>query len=362
MNKCTLLCDFNWLTISRFSVINKGFDKRLPEDALNEAKEELKDMLARSINVILNRFPTIDDLVIVADGGSWRKQLPIPDQLKDTTYKGNRHNDVEMSWDHIWAASTEVLDNCRNEGITVSQHNCIEGDDWIWYWSRRLNSEGVNTIIWSSDCDLKQLIQVDDKTNAFTVWYNDKNGIWIPEEMKDHDIDDIEFFMQPTYENAILETLKLRSKAGINYINPDSIILSKVICGDAGDNIKAVARFTKNNKNYKITEKDWVGIANSLNINTIQDLLDNKMKVARAVKNHKKIQSHDISISEILEMIEYNIKLVWLNEYVIPETCIIAMNNVEHNNYDVSYIRSNYKVICGDRMINDIMNIFDEIN
>ena len=68
MNKCTLLCDFNWLTISRFSVINKGFDKRLPEDALNEAKEELKDMLARSINVILNRFPAIDDLVIVADG------------------------------------------------------------------------------------------------------------------------------------------------------------------------------------------------------------------------------------------------------------------------------------------------------
>ena len=40
-NKCTLICDFNWLTISRFSVINKGFDKTLPEHALDEAKEEL---------------------------------------------------------------------------------------------------------------------------------------------------------------------------------------------------------------------------------------------------------------------------------------------------------------------------------
>ena len=40
-NKCTLCCDYNWLTISRFSVINKGFDKNLPATALEAAKEEL---------------------------------------------------------------------------------------------------------------------------------------------------------------------------------------------------------------------------------------------------------------------------------------------------------------------------------
>ena len=54
-NKCTLCCDYNWLTISRFSVINKGFDKSLPAEALEAAKEELKDMLAKSINVSNNR-------------------------------------------------------------------------------------------------------------------------------------------------------------------------------------------------------------------------------------------------------------------------------------------------------------------
>ena len=360
-NKCTLICDFNWLTISRFSVINKGFDKTLPEQALNEAKEELKDMLAKSINVILNRFPAIDDIVVVADGGSWRKQLPVPEQLKNITYKGNRQADVEMSWDHIWAASSEVLENCRKEGITVSQHNNIEGDDWAWYWSRRLNSEGINTIIWSSDCDLKQLVQVDNNTNAFTVWYNDKNGVWIPEEMKEHDIDDIEYFMQPTYENAILETLKARSKGGVNYIQPDSIILSKIICGDAGDNIKSVVRYVKNGRNYRFSEKDWESISKLLNINTIDDLIKNKNKIAKAIGNHKKVSPQDISISEILEMINYNIKLVWLNESVIPETCLVAMNNVEYNDYNVDYIRSNYKVLCGDRKEDEIMKLFDSI-
>ena len=67
-NKCTLCCDYNWLTISRFAVINKGFDKNLPAEALEAAKEELKDMLAKSINVILNRFPMIDNIVLMADG------------------------------------------------------------------------------------------------------------------------------------------------------------------------------------------------------------------------------------------------------------------------------------------------------
>ena len=110
-NKCTLCCDYNWLTISRFSVINKGFDKNLPAEALEAAKEELKDMLAKSINVILNRFPMIDNIVLMADGGSWRKQLPIPKQLEDITYKGNRKSDVELDWNYIWGASSEVFEN-----------------------------------------------------------------------------------------------------------------------------------------------------------------------------------------------------------------------------------------------------------
>ena len=208
---------------------------------------------------------------------------------------------------------------------------------------------------------MKQLVQVDNNTDAFTVWYNDKNGIWIPEEMREHDIDDIEYFMQPTYENAILETLKARSKSGINYIQPDSIILSKIICGDAGDNIKSVVRFTKNGRNYRFAEKDWESLSKSLNINSVDELIKNKNKIAKAIRNHKKVAPHDISASEILEMINYNIKLVWLNESVIPETCILAMNNVEYNDYDVDYIRSNYKVICGDRKEDEIMSIFDSI-
>lgn len=363
-NKCTLLVDSNWLTISRVSVILTQFNKNNSETALESAKEELKDMMGKSISVLLNRFPVIDNIIMMADGGSWRKQLPIPDTLKNfhITYKGNRTHKEDYNWDYIWDGLTEFLNNCKNEGITVAKHSNIEGDDWAWYWSRRLNSDGINTMIWSSDCDLKQLIQVDDSTNAFTVWYNDKSGIFAPEEMKERDMNDIDFFMQPTYQNAILETLKVRARGDVKYINPNTIINSKVICGDAGDNIKAVARYIKNNRTYKFSEKDWGILANSLNINTIQDLINNKDIIIDGILSHKKILPYNISKDEVGEMIDYNIKLVWLNESVIPETAVLAMNNISYNgDYDVSFIRSNYKVLSGDKEKDDIMKLFESI-
>ena len=95
MNKCTLLVDFNWLTISRFSVISQKFNKTLPKSHIRLAQDELKETMARSINVILNRFPCIDNVVIAADGGSWRKMLPVPEQLSNITYKGNREQAIE---------------------------------------------------------------------------------------------------------------------------------------------------------------------------------------------------------------------------------------------------------------------------
>ena len=102
LNNCTLLIDGNWLLLSRFSVINKGFDKKNPDYMKEQASLDLQDLLARSINVILNRFPIIDNMIFISDGGSWRKQLPIPKSLNDITYKGNRTTDVEMDWHYIY--------------------------------------------------------------------------------------------------------------------------------------------------------------------------------------------------------------------------------------------------------------------
>ena len=142
-----------------------------------------------------------------------------------------------------------------------------------------------------------------------------------------------------------------------NYMCPDSIIMDKIICGDAGDNIKPVARVVRGSKTYKVTPKIWNEIKEELQIDTIEDFLKYKSLIADFIVQTKKFTECDSA--DILEMIDYNIKLVWLNEAVIPETIIMYMNQLEYNQVDTNYIRSNYKMLS--KKNTEIEDIFDSI-
>lgn len=356
-NNLTLLVDGNWLLISRASVLMHSFNKNLPEEAKKQSQIELEDLLAKSICVILSRIPTIDNVIIMADGGSWRKQLLPPKSIEGTIYKGNRSQDTEIEWNYIYSALNNLIQKAREEGLTVTQYNNIEGDDWTWYWTRRLNAEGVNCLIWSSDNDLKQLVQIDDSTNAFTAWYNDKSGIWMPHSIKGSD-NEMDFFMNLEYYSPVLESLKTKI-SNQNYVNPDDIVMSKIICGDAGDNILPIMRYQKGSRTYKITEKDWASIKDELFIQNIKEFFEHKPGIALLINRHKKFQQYQPSIFELEEMIDYNTKLVWLNENTIPDTIIQFMNQQEYKKIDISYLRSNYKVLVRDN--SGIEDLFESI-
>jgi len=360
-NRCTLLVDGNWLLISRFSVMTKLFSSDLSEPMLEAATNDLRDMMARSINIVLNRFKEIDNIIFISDGGSWRKQLPIPTQLQDITYKGNREDDktADISWTHVFRALNGLSKQCRSLGITASTQSNIEGDDWAWYWSRRLNEQGTNCVIWTSDHDLMQLVQ--NKGGIFTAWYNDKNGIVFHEslEEKNPDPNDLDFFMRPMiYKGPIVEGLE--SRAGkVSYIDPNTIITGKVICGDSGDNIKSVVRVVKSGRTYGVGEKDWEKVANKIGVSTIQDLIQHKQDIAKEIASLNKFKGYGVTKEKVEEMIDYNIKLVWLNEEVIPDTIVSVMNNQEYKQADIDYLRGSYKVLCDEDK--NIMEIFNGI-
>lgn len=356
-NKLTLLVDSNWLLISRASVLINSFNKNLSDESKKQSQSELEDLMAKSICVILSRIPTIDNIILLADGGSWRKQLPVPKKIEGNAYKGNRSQDNDIEWSYIYGALNNLINRAREMDLTVTQYNNIEGDDWAWYWTRRLNSDGINCIIWSSDNDLKQLIQIDESTKAFTAWYNDKNGIWLPNSVKEPE-DNLDFFFNIQYYSPVLESIKTRVH-NHNYINPTDIITSKVICGDSGDNILPVMRYKKGNRTYKITEKDWDGIKLPHNINSFDDFLNHIDEISKDISMYKKFKPYSPKISDIKEMIEYNIKLVWLNETVIPDTIVQFMNQQEYKKCDVQYLKSNYRVLTKENDI--IQNLFETI-
>lgn len=357
-NKLTLLIDGNWLLMSRMSVLMDGFNKNNPDIAKQQTSLELKELLARSINVILNRFKEIDNIVFISDGGSWRKSLPVPKLVAEETYKGNRELMDELDWKCIYNSFNEMIKHCNSLGITCSNMMSCEGDDWVWHWSRKLNANGTHCMIWSSDNDLKQLVQINPNTQAFTVWYNDKAGLWLPSDM-DKPFDEFEFFIKADYISPVLESIKKKLKK-YNYINPNEIILNKILCGDAGDNIKSVIRYNKNGRTYRFAQKDYEKLINDLNINTVQDLINSYERIAKYICSLKKFKPYKFNECDVMEMLKYNTELVWLNESRIPKDIKEGMNGYEYKLYDLSYIRDNFKILVGEDD-NEIQNIFDSI-
>ena len=324
-SKLTLVVDGNWLLMSRLAVIVG----RYPD--MNELTRELKLLMIRSINLVLRTFPSIDNIIFVADGGSWRNtEVPIPSflQAEGIEYKGNREHTDELDWDKIFSSYEDFLVTIQNNGVTVSKERQIEGDDWCWWWSTYLNSIGTNVIIWSKDRDLTQLVKTDND-GCFTVCWNKEGGI----TCMNKDEDDFNFLFNNEF--SINDTLfhNICNKAvNITKINPKEVCIDKIIRGDAGDNIfPIIIKKSKNEsstRQYKVASKD---INNSLNIyndNEVKEYIDNlcEMKAYKSRVNDK-------TPEQIFEHFKYNRKLVVLDKSVYPENIISIMNS--HTDFNI---------------------------
>lgn len=358
MNKLTLLIDGNWLMMSRMPLFIKDFDTTQREEVRQQASTKLEMQMAKSIGVILNRFKNIDNMILIADGGSWRKKLAIPQILaaESTTYKGNRQQAIELDWSYIYKSFNNIFNRCNSMNITCSQYLDCEGDDLIWYWSRRLNSQGVNCIIWSSDNDLKQLVQYDNDNNTFTAWYNDKNGMYFSDNMQEPDLDPLDFFMAPPKRSMPVFESLISNSVKVSYVNPFDIVIDKIFQGDLGDNIKPIVRYNKNGRRYKLTKKEFNEIIRKFDITSISNLKKHQPDICNYIVD--KFKKYNINYQDVDDMISYNINLVWLDECVIPETIVTSMNQAEYKNLqDIDYIRSNCKVLLNtDRTVEDIFN------
>ena len=355
-NKLTILVDGGFLMQSRAFAFEKGFKSTNTEAQKRRTAEEFKDTLSRTIVKLINMFPA-DNVVLMSEGGSWRKKLPVPEQLKDITYKGNREKKSEVDWDYIYKAYSEFEKSFMAYGLTRSQNFMIEGDDWAWYWSRRLNAEGTSVIIWSSDCDLKQLVQVEG--NAFTAWYNDRAGLVLPLQCQMPD-DPIEAMLNPSFDSQELRAV-VNKCLKVNYIHPDSIALEKIFCGDAGDNIKSVIRYQKNGRTYRFAEKDYKTLVEDLNIRNMADLVHNRERIAKYIAELPKYSQYNFKVEDIIEMLNYNIKLVVLHENIMPDTVIKSMVQTEYKVPDIKPLKLNNKLLLEqNKSIEDTFySIFD---
>lgn len=326
----TLIVDGNWLLMSRLSILRM----RIKEE--EKLLKELKIMMIKSMNVMMRNFPQIDNIIFVADGGSWRNTLEIPSFLKKDhiTYKGNREKDKEIDWDKVFATYEEFVETLKECGICVSKEKGVEGDDWCAYWSKNLNAKNTNVIIWSADRDLTQLVKIDPKSKCFTVCWN-KN--YMTMELVDHNPDNMDFFFEfdNTVNQQLLESISMKAK-DIHEIHPMDVVIDKIVRGDAGDNILPIVlkKGKTSEKVFRVASKELdlsIDVMSKSDIASWVDELLSKKTWQGKVDGNK-------TEDEIVEHFEYNRKLVWLDPSSYPSDILDKMRayHVENPSNDLS--------------------------
>ena len=341
-SKLTLLIDGNWLLMSRLSVLQTRYsdDDKLCKD--------LKLMMIRSISIVLKQFTEIDNIIFVSDGGSWRNKLQVPSFIEEE-YKGTRHPDENVNWDAIFGAYEDFTAKLRSAGITVCKEQNIEGDDWIWYWSTKLNSEGTNVIIWSRDKDLTQLVNID-KDSCFTICWEKSTGVITVHK----DEDDMNFFFNEAYSineqiyHSILDKAK-ESKE----INPKEVVIDKIIRGDKSDNVLPIIlkKSSKGDKEFRVSTKD---LDPNLDYNDYEEYEGWIINLLNQKSYKDKV---DKPLEDIIEHFQYNKRLVVLEKSSYPPEILEKFKDYETYKMNKDIHEVEYQLIAEANQISSILEL-----
>lgn len=300
----------------------------------------------------INLFkPLITDVIFVSDSGSWRK-----DEMKfdnSVNYKGNRSDKKQkINWDGFNEIKDALKYFLNENGVSFFSVQKAEGDDLICLLVNHFINSNTDCLFYSGDSDLKQLISFDSEnenktmmfcpvsknlyvSNSFNFWYNESESI-----------DDYLFSGKKKKSmafNAIFDGI-LNDKINLVPENPFYCLFSKIVMGDKSDDIPNVCRgvgkvktqniFNSVNSHYDLSE-DTSDMLNFEFWDYVSSVISNKFT---------KQCTKDV----ILERLKRNLKLVTLNEKIIPEKIKNALNK------DLEHYKSQLKSI-------DILSDFDRL-
>ena len=366
MNKTTLIIDGNWLLMSRVSVMLSDFDISYSDDVLDHSRDVLIDLMAQSVHKIvstltLNDNNIIDNVIMVQDGGSWRKTLPLPVLYQEDAYKGQRTKSEDVNWSYIWQAHDDFFTKCKEQGMAVFKAFSIEGDDWCWYWTDKLGKQGINTIVWSTDADLKQLVKFHE-SSAWTAWFNERNGLCYPKRV----LSELDMFMLDINSQDFQLENAISSLSNMSYlvteIQGEDVVMYKNICGDVSDNIKPVLRLKQGTRTIKVSEKEWLTVKESLNIHTLNDFYTNQDDIIMKLKTLKRFKNNIDSFEDLKEVFEYNKRMVYLHESSYPNEILEGFDEQKdmYCVFPLEDFKNNYNILSTLKLT-DEMELFDGV-
>ena len=238
--------------------------------------------------------------------------------------KEKRGGKYEETEEESFQRQKEIINSILEE-ICVRQYEfeSVEGDDIISYYVHN-KKENEKVVIVSSDKDLTQLI------SSTVIVYNPRKKEFI------------------TKENCV-EKLGIRS---------DNVVLEKILCGDASDNIKGVKGIGEKTLvslfPQLLTEK--VGLDEIMALS--KDLLDKrKEEKKKPLKSLENILSGVTDGIQGERLYEINEKIIDLSKPLLTDEAKAELDEIMYSPLDVSdrSIKNVYEII-GQYKVNDLMN------
>lgn len=329
----TLLIDGNYFLHSRLFVLPRPKNGVMLEDEASRASLMRKLAIDLASEVRKMRG-FIDKVVVAVDARSWRKDL-----FPTAEYKGTRKADSSIDWNAVYDVYEEFQNILQKHGVVVHKIEGAEADDVLFGWSTLLINKGRNSIIWTGDKDLIQLVNYSKANDSYALWYSPvqkslycfKDFIDVLNTSETTNTDDLLFNLS-TY-SGVREEYKLAikdwiqsNKVKLTEVNCDEFMFNKLLIGDKSDNIPSVVLWQKEMKGgklrtYSITDKLANKIFQQYNKENDQFVIDqlfNKDEIEKLADVVYRVIGKS-SVAQIKNNISQNMSLMMLHTKVIPD-------------------------------------------
>lgn len=329
----TLLIDGNYFLHSRLFVLPRPKNGVMLEDEASRASLMRKLAIDLASEVRKMRG-FIDKVVVAVDARSWRKDL-----FPTAEYKGTRKADSSIDWNAVYDVYEEFQNILQKHGVVVHKIEGAEADDVLFGWSTLLINKGRNSIIWTGDKDLIQLVNYSKANDSYALWYSPvqkslycfKDFIDVLNTSETTNTDDLLFNLS-TY-SGVREEYKLAikdwiqsNKVKLTEVNCDEFMFNKLLIGDKSDNIPSVVLWQKEMKGgklrtYSITDKLADKIFQQYNKENDQFVIDqlfNKDEIEKLADVVYRVIGKS-SVAQIKNNISQNMSLMMLHTKVIPD-------------------------------------------
>lgn len=331
----TLIIDGNFLALRLLKARGDLFFR-------DHIKEDTTDYIKMLCSHLANFFKEgqqyIDNVVLVKDMKSWRKQVPIiryHEEIANTDYKANRiksQEEIDAGPDmtEFFLLIEKIYEKLTTKlNIAYTNVNGAEGDDAIWAWTKVLSNKQKYSLVYCTDSDLNMLLnkytsiyrQVRTKLSPTRGEIMCSKSYWNEFEA----INDISSIFRTDMgfwqeENVLMHDRKLGEQ--VFTPNPYWGVFYKIFAGDSKDNVPPMFSWEKNSRNYKVSERMVEKALDSIFISwkTDYDMLYNDDLIKRIISEIcKQTKQENINKEKCFEIVKQNRNLLFLDNNEIPD-------------------------------------------